>query len=66
VIGAKYGVGNVTLGLALYLSLTSESWDTSTSVTTTSGGATSKTVTTSKGNNDVVKFGIPVTFNVSF
>jgi hypothetical protein len=60
-VGAKYGIGNVTLGAALYLSVTTTSGD----FTSETSGFTTGT-TTVKGNDTIVKFGIPITFKVSF
>jgi hypothetical protein len=60
-VGAKYGIGNVTLGAALYLSVNTTSGD----FTSETSGFTTGT-TTVKGNDTTVKFGIPITFRVSF
>jgi hypothetical protein len=68
-VGAKYGAGNVSLGIALYFQWTSTlsaSESETTKSTTDSTKSDSGVKTTSKSNNDVVKFGIPVTFSVSF
>jgi len=67
-VGAKYGVGNVNLGIALFLQISSTLVDDVTTVTTTdsAGGTPIVKKTTFKSNEDVVKFGIPITFQVSF
>jgi hypothetical protein len=61
-VGATYGVGNVTLGAALWLGLDSTVVK-NVHKTTTAAGTT--TTTTDKTDN-VVTFGIPVYFQVSF
>jgi hypothetical protein len=69
VVGAKYGMGNVGLGIALFFQWTSHSWDNESTITSSNTYPGSETTTikkTSKGNDDVVKFGIPITFSVSF
>jgi len=67
-VGVKYPVGNVSLKIALYLILDSTLIEEEKSITTTrSDGGTPQVVkTTQKKNDDVLKFGIPITFSVSF
>jgi hypothetical protein len=71
VLGAKYGEGNVSLGIALFLSWTntSRAYEGKTTVSTTYPGTTitdSVVEQTIKTSSDVVKFGIPITVSVSF
>jgi hypothetical protein len=63
-VGATYGVGNVTLGAALWLGLDSTVVD-NVEKTTTAGSGSVKKVTTA-GTKNEVKFGIPISFQVSF
>jgi hypothetical protein len=68
-VGAKYGVGNVNLGIALFLSIVSNTVDRENTATMTSNAAgfvTQSVKTTQKKNDDVVKFGVPITIQVSF
>jgi len=67
-VGAKYGMGGATLGVALYFSIKSDLIDDATTTTTTqlAGGAPRIVKTTEKSNNDTVTFGIPITFTLSF
>jgi hypothetical protein len=66
VLGAKYGMGNVSLGIALFFQWESHLWDNESTITETTIANTRTLTKTSKGNDDVVKFGIPITFAVSF
>jgi len=63
VVGASYGVGNVTLGAALWLGLDTTVVD-NVEKNTTAAGSVSKTTTA--GTANVVRFGVPVYFQVSF
>jgi hypothetical protein len=68
-VGAKYGAGNVSLGIALYFQWTStlsESEQEKTVSTNNPLVSDNIVKTTGKSNDDVVKFGIPITFTVSF
>jgi len=65
-VGAKYGAGNVNLGVALFLELHSTAVDNKSTVSTTVGSINNTVKTTEKTNENVFKFGIPVTFQVSF
>jgi len=70
VVGAKYGVGNVNLGIALSLGIASRSLDQKSTTTTSSTIlGTSSTTTVEKTSNKVdtvVTFGVPIYFQVSF
>jgi len=67
-VGATYGVGNATVGVALFLQLNSTLINEEKTVTTSpfAGGTPVVVKTTLKSNDDVVKFGIPIYFRVSF
>jgi len=69
-VGATYGVGNVKLGIALFLSWvndTTVSEGTYTNIYTTPAGTTTTVFKrTFKDSKDTVKFGIPIYFKVSF
>jgi hypothetical protein len=68
VVSAKYGVGNVTLGIGLALGVVTTNKEFEKTVTTknTAAGTETKVKNTQSKTDNVVKFGIPVTFNVSF
>jgi len=66
VVGAKYGAGAVTLGVALAFDWVRTVAERSSKVTTTTGGVSGTIENTYTKIDDVVRFGIPVTFNVSF
>jgi len=61
-VGANYGVGNVSLGVALFLQLNSSL---SNIVNKTSSSGSSSTVS-KVGTDNLVSFGIPIYFQVSF
>jgi hypothetical protein len=67
VVGANYGIGNVSLGVALFFQWnnTTVEVDNSTTVTPTSGTQTTNTLKQTTVT-DRVQFGIPVRFQVSF
>jgi len=67
-VGAKYGMGGVTLGLGLVLKVSSTLVDDERSFTFTSSAGGTPTVNkrTFKSNDDKVEFGVPLTFSLSF
>jgi hypothetical protein len=65
-VGLKYGVGNVSLGLALVFAAELKSSESENTRTTTTGATTTTVQTNRKTTDNKVMFGIPIYFQVSF